>query len=105
MDQTSMKLRDWIAKLAKSHRAATFIALITTFAGVGLLIDRPKGSVLEWLGIPFLIIGGAVFACAVLPTGQAPVQAAPNLDNRRPRWVTCDGRLVSTFPAHGGGTL
>ena len=96
-----MKLRDWIAKLAKSHRAATFIALITTFAGVGLLIDRPKGSVLEWLGIPFLIIGGAVFAWAVWPTGQALVQAAPNLANRLLRWLTWDGRLVKLFPAIG----
>src|SRR5437867_468153 len=96
-----MKLRDWIAKLAKSHRAATFIALITTFAGVGLLIDRPKGSVLEWLGIPFLIIGGAVFAWAVWPTAQAPVQAAPNLANRILRWLTWDGRLVKLFPAIG----
>src|SRR3989475_11970307 len=101
MDKTSMKLRDWIAKLAKSHRAATFIALITTFAGVALLIDRPKGSVLEWLGIPFLVIGGAIFAWAVWPSGTAPVQSAPNLASRLLGWVTWDRRLVKLFPAFG----
>src|SRR2546429_2696690 len=77
------------------------LALLTTFAGVGLLIDRPKGSILEWLGIPFLILGGAVFAWAVWPTGQVPVQSAPNLANRLLHWLTWDGRLVKLFPAIG----
>ncbi|TLZ67417.1 MAG: hypothetical protein E6K09_06125 [Methanobacteriota archaeon] len=100
-NKTLMNLRDRIASLSKSRRATTFIALITTFAGVGLLIDRPKGSILEWLGIPFLILGGAVFAWAVWPTGQVPVQSAPNLANRLLHWLTWDGRLVKLFPAIG----
>ncbi len=101
MNKTRMNLRDRIASLPMSRRATTFIALITTFAGVGLLLDRPKGSILEWLGIPFLIVGGAVFAWAVWPTGQVLVQSAPNLANRLLRWVTWDGRLVKLFPAIG----
>ncbi len=101
MNKTRMNLRDRIASLPMSRRATTFIALITTFAGVGLLLDRPKGSILEWLGIPFLIIGGAVFAWAVWPTGQVLVQSAPNLANRLLRWVTWDRRLVKLFPAIG----
>jgi len=100
-----MKLRDWIAKLAKSHRATTFVALITTFAGVGLLLDRPKGSILEWLGIPLLIVGGAMFAWAVWPAGLVPVQSAPNLANRLLGWLTWDRRLVKLFPAIGIGIV
>src|SRR2546428_2809717 len=96
-----MKLRDWIAKLAKSHRATTFVALITTFAGVGLLLDRPKGSILEWLGIPLLIVGGAMFAWAVWPAGLVPVPRAPNLANRLPGWPKLDRRLLERFPAIG----
>jgi len=105
MNKTAMGLRDWITTLAKFHRAATLIALITTFAGVALLIDRPKGSVLEWLGIPFLVIGGAIFAWAVWPSGTAPVQSAPNLASRLLGWLTWDRRLVKLFPAFGVGIV
>src|SRR2546428_4216757 len=96
-----MKLRDWIAKLAKSHRATTFVALITTFAGVGLLLDRPKGSILEWLGIPLLIVGGAMFAWAVWPAGLGPVQSGPKLGNRPLGRLKGGRRLGELFPALG----
>ena len=105
MNKTSMDLRNRIATLAKFHRAVTLIALITTFAGVALLIDRPKGSVLEWLGIPFLVIGGAVFAWAVWPQTTAPAQSAPNLANRLLSWLTWDRRLMKLFPALGMGIV
>src|SRR5256886_6536279 len=84
---------------ARGASGLAILALITTFAGVGLLIDRPKGSILEWLGIPLLILGGAVFAWAVWPTGQVPVRSAPNLANRLLHWLTWDGRLLKLFPA------
>src|SRR2546422_8645927 len=100
-----MGLRDSIAALAKSRRATTLIALITTFAGVALLLDRPKGSVLEWLGIPFIIVGGAAFAAAAWPTGPVPGQSAPNLANRPLRWLTWDRRLRKLFPAFGVGIV
>src|SRR2546428_6708720 len=100
-----MKLRDCIAKPAKSHGATAFVALITTFAGVGLLLDRPKGSILEWLGIPLLIVGGAMFAWAVWPAGLVPVPSAPNLANRLLGWLTWGRRLVKLFSAIGIGIV
>src|SRR5436305_1531337 len=56
-----MGLRTLAKTIANSRPISTLLALVTTFAGVGLLIDRPKGIVVEWLALPLLAIGGAFF--------------------------------------------
>jgi len=87
---------------ARGASGLAILALLTTFAGVGLLIDRPKGSILEWLGVPFIVLGGAIFAWAVWPFHPSDLETN-TLANRLLRWLTWDGKLVRSFPAIGVG--
>src|SRR5256712_6619175 len=87
---------------ARGASGLAILALLTTFAGVGLLIDRPKGSIPEWLGIPFIVLGGAIFAWAVWPFHPSDLETN-TLANRLLRWLTWDGKLVRSFPAIGVG--
>src|SRR5437870_13756532 len=95
-----MGLRHW-SPTVSSRKAIVLTALVTTFAGVGLLIDRPKGTVLEWFSIPLLATGGTLFLWAVWPLARAPVDTRVSLASRMLRRLTFDGRLVRFFPAIG----
>jgi len=93
---------DALATLAERHRRALIlVALLSAFAGVDLLINRPKGSELQWLALPFLAIGGALFAWAVWPRDVAAAEPVPSLAGRLLQRVTGQGRLVRAFPAIG----
>jgi len=97
---------DWWTEFAARHRQAVALAaLVVTFAGVALLIDRPKGTVLEWLALPFLVAGGALFALAVWrsrETGAAPFGSmAGKLIDR----ITLHGKLIPIFPPVGAGIV
>lgn len=95
-----------VAAIAIRHRSATvLLALVTTFAGVALIVDRPKGTVLEWLALPLIVLGGALFAWVVWPISTSPSEAPPSLASRFLRRATLDGRFVRLFPAIGIGVI
>jgi len=50
---------------ARGDSGLANLAIQSNFAGVGLLIVRPMGSILEWLGVPLLVLGRAIFVGAV----------------------------------------
>ncbi len=60
-----MGFERWSALAGQHRRTMILVAMLTTFAGVALLIDRPKGTVLEWFALPLTALGGAIFAWAV----------------------------------------
>jgi archaeosortase C (PEF-CTERM variant) len=88
-------------RIASHRRIATFVALLTTSAGIALLIDRPKGSLLAWIGMPLLVVGGAVFAWGVWPRTVSLPEAPPSLASRILRRITWNRRLIPLFPAFG----
>jgi len=97
---------DRFASQLRRHRSAVVLAsLLTACAGVALLLDRPKGGILEWLGIPFVVVGGAAFTWCVWPTEPRLTGLKPTLANRFLSWSTWDGRLVQLFPAFGVATV
>jgi exosortase/archaeosortase family protein len=100
-DQTVMGPEHKLAAVMKSRRATILLALITTFAGVGLLVDRPKGTVLEWLALPLVVFGGALFALVLWPSSSALKEPPVSLASRFLRRLTLDGRLARLFPALG----
>src|SRR2546422_9465989 len=60
-------LKEAVVAAARHRQAMILAALVTTFAGVALFIDRPRGTVLEWLVAPFLAFGAAPFTSAGWP--------------------------------------
>ena len=98
-----MGLDRWPVATKTHRRALILAALLSTFAGVALVIDQPKGTFLEWLAVPFLVGGAALFAWAVWPHGVATGEATPSLAGKLLRWLTWQGRLVPFFPAIGAG--
>ena len=96
-----MELMRWVAALQRRRRTMILVALVTTFAGVGLLIDRPKGTIVEWLALPLLIVGGGLLTLAVWPSTDAAVDSSSSLASRFLRWLTVNGRLVPFFPVLG----
>jgi archaeosortase C (PEF-CTERM variant) len=100
-----MILARWVERVASHRRAVILVALLTTFAGVGLLLDRPKGSLLAWLAAPLLAVGGALFAWAVWPPRSELPDVQPTLAGNLLRWMTWHGRLVPLFPAVGAAIL
>jgi len=97
---------DAVIAFAKRKRQwMALFALLSTFAGVGLLIDRPKGTILEWVAVPLLAGGGAVFAWVVWPRTTETIGTNESLANRFLRRVTFGGRLVPLFPAMGVGIV
>ena len=52
-----MGLKEAVVAAARHRQAMVLAALVTTFAGVALFIDRPHGTVLEWLVAPFVAFG------------------------------------------------
>lgn len=76
-------------------------ALVTISTGVGLIIDRPKGAVVEWLAIPFLVCGGCLLTWAVWPLAGSRPHTQPSVATRLLAKLTMQGRLVRFFPAFG----
>ena len=96
-----MRLQMLAKILSKARTFITLVALLTTFAGVGLLIDRPKGTVVEWFALPLLVIGGGLFVGALW--GGSGRAAGPHgtLASLLLRRLTFQGRFVPLFPAIG----
>ncbi len=93
-----MYLRAWATFAARHRWIISFLALVTTFAGVALVIDQPKGTPLEWLAPPLLIGGGSAFAWASLPRPISDSRSGASISSRLLRRITWQGRLVSFFP-------
>jgi len=91
--------------LATRRRAVGLGALVATFAGVALIIDRPKGSILEWLAIPLLLGGGGTLAWAAWPASNIAGEAPTGLASRFLRTMTWQGRLVKFFPVIAVGII
>src|SRR2546426_12667344 len=88
-------LKEALVAAARHRQAMILAALVTTFAGVALFIDRPHGTVLEWLVAPFLAFGAALFTLAVW---ARPVAVSGEWDDLARRVVfgaTLHGRRVS----------
>jgi exosortase/archaeosortase family protein len=95
----------WVAKLVVSRSVLILVALLTTSTGVGLLIDRPKATVLEWLGVPLIVLGGGLLTWALWPFARGGTEGPPSLATQFLRRLTLDGRLVQLFPAMGVGLI
>src|SRR2546422_6744683 len=100
-----MELMRWVAALQRRRRTMILVALVTTFAGVGLLIDRPKGTIVEWLALPLLVVGGGLLTLAVWPSTDAAVDSSCSLASPFFRWLTISGGLVPLFSLIGGAPL
>jgi archaeosortase C (PEF-CTERM variant) len=89
------------AVATRHRREMILLALLTTFAGAALLIDRPKGSVLEWFALPLLLAGGGIFVWAVWPSKETLAET-PNYLASRLLWrLGWNGRLIPFFPVIG----
>ncbi|MGQ0797106.1 MAG: exosortase/archaeosortase family protein [Methanobacteriota archaeon] len=92
----------FLARLGERHRRTlVLVALLTTFAGADLALNRPKGSDAQWFAIPFLAAGAALFAWAVWPRGVAPAKTRSSLASRVLGAITWRGRLIPYFPVFG----
>ena len=96
-----MGILSWVAILRRHRRAMILAALVTTFAGVGLVIDRPKGTILEWLALPLLVFGGGLLTLSLWPSSHTEAEASSSLARRFLRRLTLNGRLLTFFPAIG----
>src|SRR2546421_2105677 len=94
-----------VATLTYSRNALILVALLTTSAGVGLLIDRPKASVLEWLGVPLVVLGGGILSWTLWPAWGGETEGLRPVSTRLLRRVTLNGRLVRLFPMIGVGLI
>src|SRR5882762_8623521 len=72
-EQLAMDLKRWLQVATRHQTVVVLVALLSTSAGADLLLNRPKSSELQWLGVPLLAFGAALFAWAVWPRGAAPV--------------------------------
>ena len=100
-----MGLEKAVEILMRHRTVMALLALVTTFAGIALVVDRPKGTMLEWIAPPLIVVGGVLFAWAVWRTPESSVQGPPSLASRFLRRVTFEGRLVRLFPAIGVGVI
>jgi len=96
-----MNLKRWSAIANRHRRETTLSALLATFTAAALLIDRPKGTILEWLAVPLLVLGGALFALAAWPSGEQTSASLGSVASHLLRRATFHGRLVPFFPALG----
>src|SRR5207249_9049536 len=80
------------------RRIVILLSLLTTFAGVALIIDQPKGTLLKWFSVPLLVGGGTALTWALLPQRAQGIELSPSLASRLLDWVTRRGRLVPFFP-------
>jgi exosortase/archaeosortase family protein len=100
-----MDVERWLI-VAQRHRAIVIlVALLSAVGGADLLLNRPKGSELQWFAVPFLALGAALFAWAVWPKGVVPAMIRRSLASRLLEFVTWRGRLVPYFPIIGIGLI
>jgi len=78
---------------------------LTAVAATALLIERPKGTLLDWLAVPILVLGGAGFVWAISPSKREGSTRLPSVANRLLKRATLDGRLVPFFPALGAAII
>lgn len=69
------------------------------------MLDRPEGTVLEWLAIPLLAAGAATFAWTVWPRTSMPTENGQSIASRIVRRLTLDGSLIPLFPVLGVGIV
>src|SRR5205807_7204889 len=94
-----MGFERWSALAGQHRRTMILVAMLTTFAVVALLIDRPKGTVLEWFALPLTALGGALFAWAAGPRFALPQEASPSLASHSLRHLAFHARLSRSSPA------
>lgn len=97
----AMDFKRWSDRAARHRSVLVLVALLSTFAGADLLLNRPKGSELQWFAIPFLAAGATLFAWAVWPQGVTPSAGRPSLASRLMHFLTWRGRLARFFPLFG----
>src|SRR2546427_7271657 len=97
-----MNLQRWSAIADRYRRETTLSALLATFTAAALLIDRPKGTILEWLAVPLLVLGGALFALAAWPSGEQTPASLGSVASHLVRRAAFHGRLLPFFPVPGG---
>ena len=96
-----MDFERWL-RIATRHRTIlVLVALLSTFAGADLLLNRPKGTGTQWLAVPLLACGAALFVWTAWPKGVRPAGAQPTLAARFLHLVTWRGRLIPYFPILG----
>src|SRR6266571_869714 len=96
-----MRIMGWVA-VAQRHRRATIVAaLVTTFAGVGLLLNQPERTSLAWVGIPLVAGGTAMLVGIVWPAGTRLPEAPPSFASSLIRRATLNGKLERLFPMIG----
>src|SRR3989442_8315258 len=100
-----MEILRWVAVLQHRRRTMILVALVTTFAGVGLLIDRPKGTIVEWLALPLLVVGGGLLTLAGSPSTDAAADISTTRWIRFFPFLPQKGAPVPLFSAIGGGPI
>jgi len=91
----------WVTALQRRRRSMILIALITTFAGLALVLNQPERTSLAWGGIPLVAGGAAMLVGIVWPASTRLPESAPSLASSLIRRATWDGRLVRLFPMLG----
>lgn len=89
----------------RHRRWLILAALLTTFASADLILVPPKGSWLELLAVPLLVVGAVLFAWSVWPRGVLPKSMRASLSSRLISWLTVRGRLVPYLPIIGVGLV
>ena len=96
-----MEILRWVAALQRRRRTMILVALVTTFAGVALVLNQPERTSLAWVGIPLVAVGAAILVGIVWPAGTRLQEAPPSLASALIRRATWNGRLVRLFPMVG----
>src|SRR5438046_3614492 len=91
-----------VGGLIHSRKATILFALLVTFMGVALLIDRPEGVVLSVLALPFLVSGGALFVWSVSPRRTGLAGNHDSIAERFLKRVSFSVRLLPCFRLIGG---
>ena len=100
-----MRFGAFAAAVFRRRKVMVLAALLTTFAGVALLVDRPKGSILEWVAPPLVAIGGTIFVWQVWPQIPRKESAQNHIFDKILSRLGFDKRSVSLFPALGVGIV
>src|SRR5205809_4968733 len=95
---TVMGIMSWVAVAQRYRRAMILVSLLTTSAGVALVLNQPERTFLAWLGIPFIVGGAAMLVGIVWPTTAGLSEAPPSLASHLIRRATMNGRLGPPFP-------
>jgi archaeosortase C (PEF-CTERM variant) len=96
-----MGLERWVSLVVRYRRTVSLLGLVTTFAGVALLIDRPRGTVFEWVSIPIIVLGATLLAWCIRPARTSLVGPSTSLASRFIRRITLGGRLLRFLPGLG----